>query len=257
MKVTSGGQTYIFNKQQKTQASFRAMETNNNYNIISSSGSSSTPGTGYSAPAVSNICEAYYDKNNAQYSASGNSPCQYYGGLYYKSNSYISGANKFCLTGYVANAPQDMVCTATSDSSDTVSSRSIPPNNIASPLNDQCCDPNPSPMSFGCTRAAGSPPLRAKNPIELGLCVDIMPYDFEDCSSLSDDATAEDPSANGSETQALIGRCRAYQDSCIQVNNANNEYVNADSCNKNYIDCAAGRSPSRGSAEICKFFKIQ
>jgi hypothetical protein len=256
MKVTSGGQTYIFNEQQKTHASFRAMETNNNYNIISSSASSSSPGTGDSAPTVSNICEAYYDKSNAQYSASGNSPCQYYGGLYYNKNKYVSGANKFCLAGYEPKAPQDMVCTSSSSSSQTISTRTIPSPSTSSPLNEQCCDPNPSPMSFGCTRSAESP-LRAKNPIELGLCVDIMPYTFEDCSRLSADSTEVDPSVNGQETQALTGRCRSYQASCSKVNSTNNGYVNADSCNKDYIDCAAGRATSSGNSEICKFFKIK
>ncbi len=261
MKVVAGGQTYTFNSRQRVQGSFRAMETNNNYNIVSAAADSTTAGSGSSAPTITNICQPYYNKDNTTHSVSGNSPCQYYGGLNYSSNNYVSGANKFCLTGYESNAPRDMVCSS-SASSANISTRTTPPPSTVSPLaNQECCDPSGAShqaMPFGCTRNEDAP-LRGKNPLELGLCVDIMLYDFADCSSLtaSSGGSQNGQSAQSAEqaaTQALIGRCRAYQSSCSQVNSANNGYVNADSCNQNYIDCMAGRTPSNGNAEICKFY---
>lgn len=239
MKVISGGQTYTFNKSQKTQGEFRSIETNNNYDTISESSS--------------NICKPYYDDRNSAYIGTGKSGCQYYGGLYYSSNNYKSGANKFCLVGYESSEPREMVCSSAGTSN--VSSRSTPPSSTPSPLEDQCCDPSSTddpPMPYGCTRSPNSP-LRSKNPIELGLCVDIMPYTFEDCSKLEAAAGENQEAA----TQALIGRCRAYQSSCSQINSTNNGYVNADSCNKSFIDCSAGRSPSNGNEETCQFYKLQ
>jgi len=253
MKVNFNGQTLKFTKNKKTQNIFRSMETNNNYDTPTSTNTQT--------------CKPYYDIRNNQYSKTGNTPCQYYGGLYYDSTNYISGANKFCLVGYESNKPTNTVCTDADLAPGTVanqqiSHRSVPARSTALPLGTgDCCNASAEDTGNPCSLGVGKQ-IRSKNPLEEGLCVDIIPFEFQDCSQFqaSKDQKAKD-AITEEEAQAMRNQCAAYQAFCTQINSSNNGYVNADACNKNYIDCSADSSPRSSvpgvsSSNICNFLLI-
>lgn len=251
MQVASSGQTFTFNKNQKTQGSFRGIETNNNYDT----------------PTTSGTCTAYYDENNNQYIKNGSSPCQYYGGLYYNGSNYVSGANKFCLVGYSSDKNTDMVCNnATLNLDNTpstkISDRFIPPNTTASPLGSgDCCKSSSQDTSNPC-QPGDNKQLRVKNPIEEGICVDIMPFELQTCTQFQASSNQNSQGAVTTQAAAQIrNQCSAYQSFCTQRNSANNGYVNADICNKNYIDCLSGSIPGTSvsgvsSSNICSFYRL-
>lgn len=263
LQTIFNGTTYKFTKDNRSQGLFSVMETNNNYNT----------------PSASNLCVPYYDQNVSMYNKTGNSTgCTYFGGLFYKGATYQSGANKLCLLGYESTKQEDMVCnklgtdqaqSGTTDAdapklaSKLITDRAVPDLKSISPLTDgDCCNPSAeiSTKSNTCAPAPGNP-FRARNPIEEGLCVDIMLFDFQDCNSFqaTTDPNAKNP-VTESEASESRNQCSTYQTFCKQTDAKNTSYVNADTCNKNYIDCSAGLAPGIGvqgvtSSNICKFYK--
>jgi len=263
LQTIFNGTTYKFTKDKKSQGLFSVMETNNNYNT----------------PSAGDLCVPYYDQSISMYKNNVNSAgCSYFGGLYYKGATYISGANKLCLMGYESTKQEDIVCnkpgTNQSQSGTTNSKapklasklildRAVPDLKSISPLKDtECCNPSAeiSSKTNKCDASPGSP-FRARNPIEEGLCVDIMLFDFQDCNSFqaTTDPNAKNP-VTESDASALRNQCTTYQNLCTQTDSKNTSYINADTCNKNYIDCNAGLVPSIGvqgvtTSNICKFYK--
>ncbi|MCH9753609.1 MAG: hypothetical protein K0T99_01755 [Alphaproteobacteria bacterium] len=253
MSVTTNGKNFIFNKNQKAQSSFRSMETNNNYDAPTSS-----DGT---------MCIPYYDKNNNKYTKTGNTPCQYYGGLHYSGSTYKSGANKFCLVGYESSDPTHIVCTnealdPTAPVSKKISNRAIPPKSDGFPLDSgKCCNSSSQDNTNPCQLAPGKQ-IRPKNPLEEGICVDIMPFEFENCNDFQASGDEGDKNAVSEQEAAdMRNQCTTYQSFCSKINGSNNGYINADTCNKNYIDCLSETAPSSSvsgvsSANICRFHKM-
>lgn len=261
LQTIFNGTTYKFTKNKKSQGIFSVMETNNNYN----------------APSTGNLCSPYYDQNIATYTKTGNKTgCN---GLYYKGAAYQSGANKLCLMGYESTKQEDVVCNkpgtdkaqsgstgskAPKLSSKLLIDRAVPDLKSLSPLKaGDCCNPSAriSTKSNTCSPAPGSS-FRARNPIEEGLCVDIMLFDFEDCNSLqaTTDPKAPNP-VTESEASTLRNQCATYQNLCKQTDSKNTSYVNADACNKNYIDCSAGVAPGISiqgvpASNTCQFYKL-
>ena len=121
---------------------------------------------------------------------------------------------------------------------------------------EECC--NPYGTSPGTTSTCASPPVtpalfRVKNPIEEGLCVDIMPFTFVNCSNLTN--TTADPT--------LITDCQNYVSYCHTLTSDYNGYVNLDICTKNFIYCMSttpATSPPyqptgiNKASNVCQFY---
>jgi|GEM_PF-2396818 len=244
---------YTFTSSNLSQSIFTAVQTDNNYSLPN---------------GTSSLCMPYYDPSNNPYGTNGGNTgnCQYYAGLYYDSNStYQSGATKFCLNGYQPTDQQDIVCNSSSNSTSMqISDRSVPAANQPSPLaGDQCCNPlvNTGQINNPCPQSTVTPPtstantpFRSKNPIELGLCVDIMPFTLQTCNF--------QPSKTLTQAQAtqLNNDCNTYTTFCTTPNSMNTGYTNSDICNKNFIDCSINpkisppNQPSGIISNVCQFY---
>jgi hypothetical protein len=265
LQATFDGNTYTFTPANNKYSQLTAIESDNNFNMPTGNNTCSYNGN-------NSTCYPYYTTGNITYEGTGNGP--FYGGLIYSGQTYQTGATKYCITGYTSTSQQDIVCNISSDpdfaangtASQQINYRGQPTPSTKSPLNSagECCDPTSS-LANGCIAYGGTEQnpaiFRTMNPLELGLCVDIMPYQFiQSCQFPSSQ------SVTPQQATQLTSDCNNYVNFCSQTNSTStfggNIYINADICNENFIDCSINSStnppnqPTSITSNVCQFYQL-
>lgn len=266
------GNTYTFTPSTPSFSKLTAVETDNNFDMpTNNTCSSPCYPSSCSYNGNSSVCYPYYTTGDNPYPGTTQNSGPYYAGLVYSGQTYQTGATKYCVNGYTSSSQQSVVCNVSSDpnaaggsASQQINYRGQPTANTPAPLNQpgECCDPTSS-LENGCGTYGGTQQhpsiFRTMNPLELGLCVDVMPYQFIQSCQFSSSKTLTPQQA----TQ-LTNDCNAYVNLCTQTNStstfAGNIYVNADMCNQNYIDCSNKITPTKQptsiQSNVCQFYQL-